>query len=221
MKYRDRESAMAELRMGGYIEFEEKTLVLASGSLTRERIMKQNNIRHVIIPSLADEDSAKREFGVADSLEKAEKYVQRLSYEKAIWLKARLQNAVILAADTVAFYQNEILEKPKDEADARRIFNFLSETTHHAITGVCIVDGEKIKNFSVISPIKMLKITKEEQDVLVKNPMTYRYAGGYCIDDNFAGKTIVENKDDFNNIMGLPLKEILEYLKEEGYDFSE
>jgi len=120
----------------------------------------------------------------------------------------------------VAFYKSEILEKPKDEADARRIFNFISDTTHYAISGVCIIDGDKIKNFSVTSPIKMLEITKEEQDVLVKNPMTYKYAGGYCIDDNFAGKAIVEDKD-FNNIMGLPLREILEYLKEEGYDFSE
>jgi len=220
MEYIDKDSALAELSDGGKIEFDEKRLVLASGSLTRERIMKQNNIRHVIIPSLADEESAKRDFGVVDSLEKAEKYVMWLSYVKAMWLKDKLENAVILAADTVAFYKNEILEKPKDEADARRIFNFLSDTTHYATTGVCIIDGEKIKNFSVTSPIKMLTITKEEQDVLVKNPMTYRYAGGYCIDDNFAGKAIVA-EEDFNNIMGLPLKEILEYLKEEEYDFSE
>jgi len=220
MKYIDRESALTELKTGGKIVFDEKTLVLASGSLTRERILKQNNICHVIIPSLADEESAKREFGVVDCLEKAEKYVEKLSYVKAMWLKDKLENAVILAADTVAFYQNEILEKPKDEEDARRIFDFLSDTTHYATTGVCIIDGEKTKNFSVTSPIKMLTITKEEQDILVKNPMTYRYAGGYCIDDNFAGKAIVA-EEDFNNIMGLPLKEILEYLKEEEYDFSE
>lgn len=220
MKYIDKETAMQFLCSNNKIVFDDKVLVLASGSLTRERILKQNNIHHVIIPSLADEETAKLEFGVVDSLEKAEEYVKRLSYVKAMWLKDKLENAVILAADTVAFYKNEILEKPKDEADARRIFNFLSDTTHYAISGTCIVDGEKVKNFSVTSPIKMLEITQEEQDVLVKNPMTYRYAGGYCIDDNFAGKAIVAEKD-FNNIMGLPLKEILEYLKEEGYDFSE
>jgi len=220
MKYVDKKIALMALNAGKVINFDEKTLVLASGSLTRKRILEQNHIQHVIIPSLADEESAKRDFGVVDTLEKAEKYVERLSYEKAIWLKDKLENAVILAADTVAFYKSEILEKPKDEADARRIFNFISDTTHYAISGVCIIDGDKIKNFSVTSPIKMLEITKEEQDVLVKNPMTYKYAGGYCIDDNFAGKAIVEDKD-FNNIMGLPLREILEYLKEEGYDFSE
>jgi len=220
MKYMDKETSLMVLKAGGKIEFDKKTLVLASGSVTRKRIMEQNNIQHAILPSMADEETAKLDFGVVDTLEKAEKYVKRLSYEKAIWLKDKLVNAVILAADTVAFYKNEILEKPKDEEDARRIFNFLSDTIHYAITGVCIVDGDKIKNFSVTSPIKMLEITQEEQDILVKNPMTYRYAGGYCIDDNFAGKAIVA-KEDFNNIMGLPLKEILAYLKEEGYDFSE
>lgn len=220
MKYIDKESSISELKNGGIIEFDNKTLVLASNSITRKRILENNNIHHVTIPSLADEEGAKKRFGKVDTLSRAEEYVKKLSYEKAWWLKDRLKNAIILTADTVAFYKDRILEKPKDEADARRIFNFLSDTTHYAITGVCIVDDDKINNFSVVSPIKLLTITQEEQDILVKNPMTYKYAGGYCIDDNFAGKAIVA-EEDFNNVMGLPLREILEYLKEAMYDFSE
>jgi len=219
MKVIDIESAKLALDKNEFIEFDKKTLILASGSVSRFKIMKNSGLNFIAIPSLADEEGIKKDFGLVNTKEKAIEYVKLLASKKGNWLKERVRNAVIISADTVAFYKDELLEKPKDEADARRIFNALSESVHIAITGVSIIDEEKEDNFSVMSDVKMLKIEEELQDILVKDKLTYTYAGGYCVDGNLGDKAIV-SKGDFNNVMGLPIEIILEKLKEAGYDFS-
>lgn len=219
MKFIDTDSAVKALNLGENIEFENKTLILASGSASRFKIMKNANMNFIVIPSSVDEDNIKKNFGVVNSKELAEEYVRVLAREKGRWLKDKVKNAVILSADTIAFYKDEILEKPKDENDARRIFNALSNSVHIAITGVCIIDGEKEDNFAVVSDVKMLEIEKELQDILVKDKLTYTYAGGYCVDGNLGDKVIVDDKD-FNNVMGLPIEIVKKKLQEAGYDFS-
>lgn len=219
MFFEDILSIKETLENNEIIEFKEKTLVLASNSNTRFRIMEKAGLNFVVIPSLADEDELKKEFYEVNSKEKACSYVKLLALAKAKWVKAHTRNAVVIAADTIAFCNDEILEKPKDEIDARRIFSLISNTIHEVITGVCIIEDSNIDNFSKISPIKMLEISKELQDILVKDKLTYTYAGGYCIDGNLEGRAIVDPKD-FDNILGLPIDEIIEKLKEAGHDFS-
>lgn len=219
MMFTDTESAKSALKNGENVEFTNKTLVLGSGSMSRAKIMNRAGLNFVVLPSLTDEENIKKNFGMVDSEEKAVKYVLKLSKEKATWLASKVGNAVILSADTIAFYKDRILEKPKDEADARRIFDFLSDTTHIAITGVCIIDGDEIDNFEVISSVRMLPIPEEEKERLIKDKLTYTYAGGYCVDGNLGDKTVVK-KEDFSNVMGLPVEIIIKKLKERGYDFS-
>ena len=213
------EEYMKKLINSEVINFDEKTLVLASKSASRIKIMERARFKFVAIPSLIDEEKLKKDLGEVKTEEDAANYVKRLSYEKATWLYNHVKNAVVIGADTVAFYNGEILEKPKDEADARRIFTTLSNSTHTVFTGVCIIDDKKVDNFVKVSPIKMLDIPKELQDILVKDKLTYTYAGGYCIEGNLEGRAVVE-KEDFNNIMGLPIEDILIKLEEAGYDFS-
>ena len=213
------ERILNDIKSGKIVEFEDKILVLASSSVSRFNIMKNAGFKFCVIPSLLDEESLKMEFGEVKDEESAVSYVKRLAYEKALWLSKRIKNAVIIAADTVAFYKDEILEKPKDEEDARRIFSALSDSSHVAITGVCIIDEDKVDNFAKVSSVKMLCIPDELQDILVKDELTYTYAGGYCVDGNLGDRIIVK-KEDFNNVMGLPIEDIKIKLEEEGYDFS-
>ena len=193
------------------IEFKEKTIVLASASKTRQDILKRENIEFVTIKNILDEDKIKDEIIEKNTEEGAKLYVEKLAKEKALSIAPFIKNTIIIAADTIAFYQDEILEKPKNEADARRIFNKISNSTHIAITGVCIIKGENVENFSVVSPITIKEITKEKIEELVKNPNTYLYAGGYRIDENIDGLAEVAD-EDFYNIMGLPIREIKEIL---------
>lgn len=196
-----------------------KKLLLASGSLSRKKIMERANLDFEIVLSDIDEDKIKKYIGKVDSMEKAINYVKILAYEKGKSLKDKLNNSVILSADTIAFLDNEILEKPKDEKDARRIFNMLSDTVHYAITGVSIITEDFEDNFAIISEVRVKNIEEELQNVLVKDKLTYTYAGGYCIDGMLKDKVIV-CKEDFNNVMGLPIEIIIKKLKEAGYDFS-
>ena len=219
MKNIDREEIITEIKNNEVVEFKNKILVLASNSLSRAKIMERESLDFIAIPSFLDEEALKINFGKVDSIEKAKEYVLMLSREKARWVNKRIKNAVIIGSDTVAFYKDEILEKPKDEADARRIFSRLSDTIHYCITGVCIIDGEYQDNFYEISEVKMQEIPKEVQDKLVKDELTYTYAGGYCVDGNL-GDRIVVKKEDFYNVMGLPIETIVKKLEEKGYNFK-
>lgn len=201
------------------IEFKEKTLVLASNSKSRLKIMENANLNFVVVPSLADEEELKKSLGRVDAEEKAVKYVKELSLAKAKWVKEHTKNAVVIAADTIAFYNGEVLEKPKDEDDARRIFSTLSNSIHVAITGVCIAYDKETDNFAKISDVKMLEIPNDLQEILLKDKLTYTYAGGYCVDGNLRDKVVIKPQD-FNNVLGLPIEDIIIKLKEAGYDFS-
>jgi septum formation protein len=219
MENLDREKIITNIKNDEVVKFQDKRLVLASNSLSRAKIMERESLDFIAIPSFLDEEALKINFGKVDSIEKAKEYVLMLSREKARWVNKRVKNAVIIGSDTVAFYKDEILEKPKDETDARRIFSRLSDTVHYCITGVAIIDNEKDDNFYEISEVKMQEIPKEVQDELVKDELTYTYAGGYCVDGNLGDRIIVK-KEDFYNVMGLPIEKIQKKLEEKGYNFK-
>ena len=212
-------SIIEAIKNNEVVEFESKTLVLASNSVSRAKIMDRVGLKFLSIPSFLDEEVLKESFGKVDSMDKAKDYVLMLSREKAKWVSSRVKNAVVIGADTIAFYKDEILEKPKDETDARRIFSFLSDTVHYCVTGVCIIDVDNVDNFFVVSEVRMQEIPKEIQDELVKDELTYTYAGGYCVDGNL-GDRIIVSKEDFNNVMGLPIEVIMKKLEEKGYNFK-
>ena len=118
MENTDREKIITAIRNDEVVEFQNKRLVLASNSLSRAKIMERESLDFIAIPSFIDEEDLKINFGKVNSIEKAKEYVLMLSREKARWVSKRIKNAVIIGSDTVAFYKDEILEKPKDEADA-------------------------------------------------------------------------------------------------------
>ena len=197
----------------------DKVLILASTSLSRAKIMNRAGLKFIATSSDAPEEELKEKFGNVDSLEKARDYVLMLSHAKARGARCDKENAVIIGADTIAFYKNEKLEKPKDEKDARRIFSMLSGTVHYCLTGVCIIDGDYEDNFCKISEVNMDEIPMSIQDELVRDKLTYTYAGGYCIDGNLRDRAKVL-PEDFNNVMGLPIEDIINKLEKLGYNFK-
>jgi septum formation protein len=169
--------------------------------------MEDAGILFVVLPSVVDEEKIKKEFPVIDTEALAIKYVKKLAYEKAKALEDYVENGIIIAADTIAFCDNEKLEKPVDKEDARRILTKISGSRHLAITGVCIIKDGITDNFHEASFVEMDRFEDEKIEELINNPNTYLYAGGYCIDDNIQGYAHVEPKD-YNNVMGLPLETV-------------
>lgn len=206
------EKALQAIKNNEKIIFEKTTIILASKSISRKRIMEQAGILFVVLPSIVDEEKIKKEFPVIDTEELAIKYVKKLAYEKAKALEDYVENGIIIAADTIAFCDNEKLEKPVDKEDARRILTKISGSKHLAITGVCIIKDGITDNFHETSFVGMDKFEEEKIEELIDNPNTYLYAGGYCIDDNIQGYAHVA-PDDMENVMGLPLNAIMVKIK--------
>lgn len=204
----DTEKALDAISNNEQITFENTTIVLASKSVSRQRIMEKAGIEFVVIPSVVDEEKVKKCFKDINTEVLAKEYVKKLSYEKAKALEPYIKNGIIIAADTIAFCDNEKLEKPVDKDDARRILTKISGSKHIAITGVCIIKDGVIDNFEETSFVMMDKFEEEKIEELVNNPNTYLYAGGYCIDDNIKGYAHVA-PEDMDNVIGLPLDKIL------------
>jgi septum formation protein len=208
------EKALEAIQNKEKIIFENLTIILASKSISRKRIMEQAGISFVVLPSIVDEEKMKEEFPIIDTEELAVKYVKKLAYEKAKALEDYVENGIIIAADTIAFCDNEKLEKPVDKEDARRILTKISDSRHLAITGVCIIKDGITDNFHETSFVEMDKFEEEKIEELINNPNTYLYAGGYCIDDNIEGYAHVAPAD-YYNVMGLPLQTITSKLKKD------
>ena len=126
-------------------------------------------------------------------------------------------NSVIISADTVVVYDNIILGKPKDYDDAIRILKMLSGKTHKVVTAVCVIDVETGRKSvkSETSEVTFKNLTPEmiKDYILAFKP--YDKAGAYGIQE--LSEDFVEDiKGDYDNIVGLPSKLVINMLKEAG-----
>ena len=123
------------------------------------------------------------------------------------------RDRLVLAADTIVVYNDEILGKPKDEEDAFRMLKLLSGKTHEVITGVCLMYHDKILVDHVISKVTFKNITDDDIKDYIKTKEPMDKAGSYAIQG--IGSKFVENySGDYNNIVGLPMEKVLELLNE-------
>lgn len=145
--------------------------------------------------------------------------VQTLAAQKAEEI-ARLPQAEgkwVLGADTVVALDGEVLGKPKDEADAKRMLFALSDKTHEVYTGVCMigaVNGERVKLLSSArTEVVFERLTAEKIDDYVKSGSPMDKAGAYGIQD---GGLVKEIRGSYSNVVGLPLelcRELMERIK--------
>ena len=120
-------------------------LILASKSPRRRELMDLLNKPYEVIVSEADES--------IDSSNDLRKEREHLAYKKAETVFVNNRDAVVVGADTIVVINNEVLGKPRDEEDARRMLRLLSNNVHEVITGVCILSEGKIDNFSCVTRV--------------------------------------------------------------------
>ena len=138
------------------------------------------------------------------------------------------EEITILAADTVVVYDGEIIGKPADENDAFAILSRLRGTSHHVITGCCVLKIPPIDTNALSdSPVPLHSYKTacfyEDTEVFFKNytyaelrayvqtDEPYDKAGGYAIQGTF-GKYIDHFSGDYDNVIGLPLTKVKQYL---------
>ena len=137
-----------------------------------------------------------------------------VAHEKAGAYKDQLGGgAVVLTADTVVVLGGEVLGKPKDLDDARRMLRMLSGMTHHVVTGVCLTAADRQRCFSVVTDVTFRELSDEEINYYVDKYRPLDKAGAYGIQEWIGYVGVTSISGSYFNVMGLPVQRIYEELR--------
>lgn len=195
-------------------------IYLASQSPRRQELLQQMGIHFELLLPDAHEDSESIE--VPHSEEKARAYVERVTLAKSVmalsrWKKRNLTWAPILCADTAVSLpgddEGEILGKPVDSADAKRILTMLSGKTHEVLTTVAITinPNEEPICLTQISKVQFTSLSPEQIETYIASGEPFGKAGAYGI-QGLGGMLIPIIRGSYSGIMGLPLYETAQLL---------
>jgi len=187
-------------------------IILASKSGVRKKILEQNDIICEVIPANIDEDLVKE--SLLKEKETPEIISKNLAELKANKISAKKPNKIILGADSIIDLNGKIISKPKSREEALDILKKLNGQKHQLISSVCISkNGAMIWNFTDAATLTMKKLNLDEIKSYLKkirDKELYAY-GVYQIEAD--GRSLFSKIDgDEDTIMGLPIKQIKEYL---------
>jgi septum formation protein len=179
-------------------------LILASSSPRRAKLLKDAGLDFIVVPSHLEE--------IVDEKYKPSELVVELARLKALSVAKTYPNDTIIGADTIVVYEDHILGKPRDEEDAYRMLKLLSDDRHVVYTAVALVKGDKVKTFVSETEVWMKNLSDLEIKNYIKTGEPMDKAGAYGIQGE-GGALVDHYKGDFFTIVGLPLKDVLDQLK--------
>ena len=187
-------------------------IILASRSEVRKKILNQNGINCEVIPANIDENQVKE--SLFEEKATPEIISKNLAELKANKVSEKKPNEIVLGADSVLDLNGELISKPTNKKEALTILQKLNGQKHQLISSVCISkNGSMIWNFTDVSTLTMKQLNLDEIKsylAKIKDKELYAY-GVYQIEAN--GKSLFSKiEGDENTIMGLPVKQIKEYL---------
>ena len=189
-------------------------IILASKSGVRKQILEDNNIDFEVIVSNVDEDEVKASLlnEGADPLIIS----KNLAEIKSIKVSGNNPDRLVLGADSVISLNNKLINKPKTREEALSILKMLNNSKHFLISSVCISkNGSMVWNHSDMSELRMKKLTDiqlREYLNKIKTETVLAY-GVYQVEAE--GLELFEYiKGDHNSIMGLPIKDIMNYINQ-------
>jgi len=189
-------------------------IILASKSGVRKQILDKYKINNEVIVSNINEDEIKETLLAEGANPKI--ISKNLAEIKSIKVSNNNPNRLVLGADSVVSLNDELINKPKSREEAFFILKKLNNSVHNLISSVCISkNGSMIWNFTDVSELKMKKLTDESLNKYlnkIKTETLLAY-GVYQIEAD--GLELFEYvKGDKDSIMGLPIKEIINYTKQ-------
>ncbi len=189
-------------------------IILASKSGVRKKILDNNKIECEVVVSNVDEDEVKSSLlsEGADPLSIS----KNLAEIKSIKVSNKFPDRMVLGADSVISLNNQLINKPKSREEALKILKRLNNSKHFLISSICISkNGAMIWNHTDTSELKMKNLSENELiNYLskIKTKTLYDY-GVYQIEAE--GLELFEYiKGDLNSIMGLPINELINYIKQ-------
>ena len=181
-------------------------IILASQSPRRKQLMEMAELEFDVLVADVDETNPPGMPGA--------EVPAFLARKKAMEIQHLAQGAIVVAADTIVLLGEEILGKPKDFADAKRVLQQLSGKMHIVVTGVCIMQGEKEKCFSTTTEVYFRHLTDSQIEHYISKYRPYDKAGAYAIQEWIGVTGIEKIIGDYYNVMGLPIGEVINALKE-------
>lgn len=175
-------------------------LLLASSSPRRAEILRAVNWPFETLATHIDE--------TLDPAEKATEAIERLALAKAEAAAQWRSSALVLGADTMVVVDSEILGKPRDERDARRMLKLLNGRWHDVLTGVALmrVGAENCRAVAYErTQVRFCQMTDAEIDWYVQSAEPMDKAGAYAVQGR-AALFIEEIRGDYWNVVGLPLR---------------
>lgn len=186
------------------------TIVLASASERRSRLLTQIGVRHASLAADLDEDPRPGE-SPAD-------YVQRLARDKALAGLAALGGRTalpVLAADTTVVLDGRILGKPSGEQECVAMLMALSGRTHEVMTAVALAEGSDLRTAMNVSKVTFRALDEQECRRYWVTGEPAGKAGGYAV-QGLAAVFIARLEGSFSCVMGLPLFETAALLDAAG-----
>lgn len=182
-------------------------VVLASASPRRRELLNLIGIAHEVVPADVDESLLPGEAPA--------RYVERVARDKATAVAAKHAHVLVIAADTTVVLDGDVLAKPADAADAKRMIGRLAARTHDVYTGIAVARDGQIESAVERVAVTFRALTAEEIDAYVATGEPLDKAGAYGIQGY--GATIVERVDgDYFSVMGLGLRRLVELMQRMG-----
>ena len=185
-------------------------MILASGSPRRRELLEMLGMSFSVIPAKGEE-AAHPELSAGE-------LVKELSRAKAREVAAQYPDCLVIGADTVVAVDGEVLGKPKNEDDARRMLRLLSGREHEVFTGVTVICPGREVIRSERTAVRFREMSDEEIGAYIATGEPMDKAGAYGIQGR--ASLYIEGIDgEYFNVMGLPVCALGNMLKEAGMNF--
>ncbi|MBR3893706.1 MAG: septum formation protein Maf [Clostridia bacterium] len=186
-------------------------IILASKSPRRREILENLGVVFEIVTADTDETSAERD---------PRQLVELLSRRKgeAVWDRMlreerELSDTVVISSDTVVCVDGEILGKPRDEEDAKRMLRKLSGRRHEVVSGVCLIGQGKIGTAHEVTEVEFDELDEETVARYVREQQPYDKAGAYAI-QGAASAYVCGIHGCYFNVVGLPVHRLCRLYEE-------
>ena len=189
-------------------------IILASASPRRKRLMEEeiSSSFTVIAPSIDESLSFK-------SFHNVEDIVRDIAKRKCLAVAKDHQDDLVIAADTVVVIDNQIIGKPKDKEDAYRMLKMLSNHEHHVYTGFAIHQKDQLFINVTKSDVYFNELSDELINEYIASGSPMDKAGAYGYQDNHDFALVKRIDGSISNVIGFPLEDIKNALKEH-FDLS-
>jgi len=184
-------------------------LILASSSPRRRDLLSSLGLQFHVVPAELQEIPAPHEA--------ARDFAVRVAEKKALVVGTNHPHAWVIGADTIVVVEGEILGKPLDRADAKRMLQRLADREHLVLTGYVLLKMAAEKKLKGVEETQVKINTLEEREIewYINTGEPFDKAGGYAIQGK--GAFMVEwIKGSYTNVVGLPLCQLIRLFKEAG-----